>query len=161
MNDIKLSNADFVRRTCLRYVQNRDEANDLAQEVLIKVACGTTGFSGESRPATWLYRVACNHCLDHLRREKRLRGWAETYAAEKRAEEGAGDEDREARSRRVLERLRSASGEADRHLIYLRFDLDLSQTGIAEILGISRPAVGQRLRRLCARAAELWDEIRF
>ncbi len=174
MSDITLSSgmthADFVRRACLRYVQNRDEANDLAQEVLLKITRRGWFFWGGSRPATWLYRVATNHCLDHLRREKRLRGQAEIYAAHWRSQEsGYGqprsdpeeeEEDpdpvRRNLGRQVLERLRATAGEADRQLIYLRFDLDLSQSGIAEILGVSRAAVNQRLRRIHARATHLW-----
>lgn len=153
--------ADFVRRACQRYVQNRDEANDLAQEVLLKVSRGGKGFSGACRPATWLYRVAANHCLDHLRREKRLRGQAERYAALCRRGEAGTAEPREEEPEgwRVLERLRATAGETDRYVIYLRFDLDLSQAGIAEILGVSRAAVGQRLERIRARAARLWDEM--
>ncbi|MCD6024623.1 MAG: polymerase, sigma-24 subunit, RpoE [Fibrobacteria bacterium] len=155
--------ADFVRRACQRYVQNRDEANDLAQEVLLKVSRAGKGFSGACRPATWLYRVAANHCLDHLRREKRLRGQAERYAALCLRGEAGNAEPRETgeepAGRRVLERLRATAGETDRYVIYLRFDLDLSQAGIAEILGVSRAAVGQRLERIRARAARLWDEM--
>ena len=182
MNDITLSSgtvkhADFVRRACLRYVQNRDEANDLTQEVLLKITRKGRGFSGGSRPATWLYRVTVNHCLDHLRREKRLRGQAEIYAAHcrhgeewtqwKGGSDGAesweppGNRDilEDKRSRHLLDQLRAGAGEVDRHLIYLRFDLDLSQSGIAEILGISRPAVSQRLNRIHARAAQIWEEL--
>jgi RNA polymerase sigma factor (sigma-70 family) len=158
-----LPHADFVRRACLRYVQNRDEANDLAQDVLLKVTSKGWEFAGASHPATWLYRVAINHCLDHLRREKRLREQAETYAAQKRSEYEGEDEEGLAgieneRVRRVLGRLRECSGETDRQVIYLRFDLDLSLSAIAEILGVTKGAAAQRLQRIQARASHLWNE---
>jgi RNA polymerase sigma factor (sigma-70 family) len=165
-----LGHADFVRRACLRYVQNRDEANDLAQEVLLKASRESRGFLGACLPATWLYRVAVNHCLDHLRREKRLRGQADRYAAACRSGEAPGGDPWEAEEcrvanphqaagRRVLERLKATAGKTDRQVIYLRFDLNLSQSGIAEILGVSRAAVGQRLGRIHARATRLWGEM--
>ena len=157
-----------MRRACLRYVQNRDEANDLAQEVLLKITRRGWGFSGGSRPATWLYRVTTNHCLDHLRRQKRLRGQAERFAARWRVEENgrptwepAEDKDplENRLGRQVLDRLRATSGDVDRQLIYLRFDLDFSQSSIAEVLGITRAAVNQRLRKIHGRAAHLWWQI--
>src|SRR5688572_29782769 len=61
----------LVQRVCYRYTKNRDEADDLAQEVFLKVHGSFSGFEGHSQPSTWLYRVASNHCLDHLRWKKR------------------------------------------------------------------------------------------
>jgi RNA polymerase sigma factor (sigma-70 family) len=154
--------ADFVRQACLRYVQNRDEADDLTQEVLLKVSRRGSGFAEANLPAGWLYRVAANHCLDHLRRQKRLRGKAETYADEYRIavrETSPGYGADNDRGREVLEELRAGSGKTDRYVVYLRFDLDLSQSGIAEILGVSRAAVGQRLARIRTRAAILWQQL--
>jgi RNA polymerase sigma-70 factor (ECF subfamily) len=150
---------DFVRRACLRYVQNRDEAEDLAQEVLLKAAGSWAEFSGASRPSTWLYRVAVNHCLDHLRREKRRRHRVELHRNEWAPEPEETNGDALRAMSRVLQRLREGAGETDRHVLYLRFDLGLTQSGIAEILGVTRAAVGQRLARIHARAALLWHEM--
>jgi RNA polymerase sigma-70 factor (ECF subfamily) len=44
-----------------------DAAEDLLQEVFLLAHRKLAGFRGESSLATWLYRLATNHCLDHLR----------------------------------------------------------------------------------------------
>ena len=44
-----------------------DEADDLTQEVFMKVGQGLKDFRGESKLSTWIYRIATNHALDHLR----------------------------------------------------------------------------------------------
>jgi RNA polymerase sigma factor (sigma-70 family) len=136
-----------VRRACMRYVQNRDEADDLAQEILIKVFG-----SGNAPPeGGWLSRVAANHCLDHLRREKRQRRREAVFALELR--EALVEE--EPPGAALLELLRERVGAADRKLLHLRFDLGLKQADIAEMLGVTRVRVGQRLAGLLDMAARL------
>jgi len=136
-----------VRRACMRYVQNRDEADDVTQEVLIKVFRDGTGVPREK---AWLLRVAANQCLDHLRREKRLRLRAASWALEHGAgPEGSGEGAEEADAGDgLLERVRERLNTADRKLLHLRYDLGLTQAAIAEILGVSRPRVGQRLEAI-------------
>lgn len=161
---------DFIHRACLRYVQNREEASDLAQEVLIKITTAGPGFSGVRRPAPWLYRVTVNHCLDHLRRQKSRRKRAERYAAEKRNEwrneadpgrdwvrpGGAADLERRA-GRRLLEALLARADERDRQVIRWRFEHGMNPLEIAVVMGISRSAVEQRLRGIHSRASLLWE----
>jgi RNA polymerase sigma-70 factor (ECF subfamily) len=45
-------------------------AQDLTQETFIRAQKGLKDFRGESSPLTWLFRIANNLCLDHLRKEK-------------------------------------------------------------------------------------------
>ena len=49
-----------------------DEAEDLTQEVFIKVSQALPGFRGESSVSTWLYRIATNAAYDRLRSRLRL-----------------------------------------------------------------------------------------
>lgn len=55
-----------------RMVLNHDDANDLTQEVFIKVWRSMDRFRGESKLYTWLYRIATNVCLTHLEKSKRF-----------------------------------------------------------------------------------------
>jgi len=48
------------------------EADDLTQEVFIKVNRGLKGFRGESNLSTWIYRIATNAAMDHLRRPPQM-----------------------------------------------------------------------------------------
>ncbi|MDI6871970.1 MAG: sigma-70 family RNA polymerase sigma factor [Bacillota bacterium] len=47
------------------------EADDLVQEVFLQVYRSLPRFRGEAKLTTWLYRIATNRCLDHLRRRRR------------------------------------------------------------------------------------------
>ncbi len=51
----------------LRQLVGAAEAEDLAQEVFLKINRSLAGFRGESQLATWIYRIARNTALDRLR----------------------------------------------------------------------------------------------
>lgn len=50
-----------------RMVGNPADAEDLLQEIFLSAHRKLDGFRGDSALGTWLYRLATNHCLDHLR----------------------------------------------------------------------------------------------
>ncbi len=54
----------------LQMVKERQAAEEVAQDVFIKVFKSIQGFKGDSKFSTWLYRVTRNCCLDHLRAKK-------------------------------------------------------------------------------------------
>jgi RNA polymerase sigma-70 factor (ECF subfamily) len=61
----------LVYRVCYRFVNNRDDAMDLAQEVFIKAFEHLASFRRESSMKTWLYRIAMNHCINHVKKNAR------------------------------------------------------------------------------------------
>src|SRR5256886_7225817 len=60
-----------IYRVCYRFVENRDDALDLAQDVFVKAFEHLPTFRRESRLKTWLYRIAINHCLNHVKKHVR------------------------------------------------------------------------------------------
>ena len=60
-----------IYRLCFRFVKNPEDAMDLTQEVFIKAFEKLTAFRGDARFKTWLYRVAVNHCLNHVKKNSR------------------------------------------------------------------------------------------
>ena len=52
-----------VRRLAQRFLWNPQDAEDAAQETLVRVVTGLAGFRGDSAFRTWVYRVACNTLL--------------------------------------------------------------------------------------------------
>ncbi len=62
---------DMVINTCYRFVMNREDAEDLAQDVFVEVHRSLDNFREESKLSTWIYRIAVTKSLDHLRRMKR------------------------------------------------------------------------------------------
>ena len=53
-----------------RFVCSHEDTNDLLQDIFIKVWSALPQFRGEARLYTWLYRVATNEVLNHLRKQK-------------------------------------------------------------------------------------------
>ena len=57
---------------CERIVRDRDDAEDIAQEAFVKAYLEIRKYDPDkSRFSTWLYKIATNLALDHLRKQKR------------------------------------------------------------------------------------------
>ena len=63
-------NKDLVFALIARTVQDRSQAEDLAQEVFLRVHRGLPYFRGEARLSTWIYRIVANVCLQDRSRSK-------------------------------------------------------------------------------------------
>ncbi len=148
----------FVTRVCIRYVQNHDEAEDMAQEVFLKAGNAWQAFAGQSQPSTWLYRIAVNHCLDYLRQKKRQRDLMVSYSI---SLEKDNEEEMETPStmRQILDQLGEEMDTVDTQVLYLRFELGFTHGAIAEICGVSRVAITKRLSKIHTRATDLYREL--
>ena len=60
-----------VVNTCHGFLMNKEEAEDIAQEVFIEVFKSVEAFKEDSTIATWLYRIAVNKSIDTIRKKKR------------------------------------------------------------------------------------------
>lgn len=65
--------AGVVFGVARRYSSEPAEVEDLAQEIFIKAYAGLEDFRGTAAFPTWLYRIAVNHCRDHLRTRRPTR----------------------------------------------------------------------------------------
>jgi RNA polymerase sigma-70 factor (ECF subfamily) len=61
----------MVFRTCLGFVHNKDDADDLTQEVFILAWHALEGFKGDSAFSTWIYRIAVNASLNKVRKSSK------------------------------------------------------------------------------------------
>ncbi|MEO8759512.1 MAG: RNA polymerase sigma factor [Bacteroidia bacterium] len=61
----------LVFNTAISFLQHREEAEDITQEVFIEVYQSLAKFKEQSSISTWIYRITVNKCLDHLRGKKR------------------------------------------------------------------------------------------
>lgn len=60
--------ADLVYRVALTMLKNKDDAEDIFQEVFMKICTENMSFMSEEHEKAWLIRVTKNKCLDFLKR---------------------------------------------------------------------------------------------
>ena len=58
-----------VFNTCISFVPNREDAEDIAQEVFVEVFNSIHKFRGNSRLSTWIYRISVNKSLEFIRKK--------------------------------------------------------------------------------------------
>lgn len=69
-------NSKKVFNICLNIIQNKEDAEDLTQEVFIEIFHSFDKFEGKSELSTWIYRIAVNKCLDFIKAKKRKKRFA-------------------------------------------------------------------------------------
>ncbi|MDP4161725.1 MAG: sigma-70 family RNA polymerase sigma factor [Bacillota bacterium] len=72
LEDLFTEYSNLMYRFLLLMVNNREEAEDLTQEVFIRVQKALPNFKGESSYKTWLYTIARNLVYDHCRKKKTM-----------------------------------------------------------------------------------------
>ena len=60
----------FVFTIVLRYTSNREDAEEIAQDVFVKAYRSLADFRGESKFSTWLYTIVTTTCITFLRKKK-------------------------------------------------------------------------------------------
>lgn len=58
-----------VFNTCLSFVPNTEDAEDIAQEVFVEVYNSIKKFKGDSKLSTWIYRISVNKSLEFIRKK--------------------------------------------------------------------------------------------
>lgn len=136
----------MVFRLCLRYMGDRAEAEDLTQEIFLKVNSTLSGFRGESSHGTWIYRIAANTCLDHLRMHKRRSALAENHYNRYVFENLSAAGDREL-ARIDLEKILDEVNPDIRQILFLSLAEGLSHEETGRIMGKSTAAVAKAISR--------------
>ncbi len=154
-------------------VRRADQVEDLAQEVFIKAFTAIRNFDFRSSFASWLSRIAVNHCYDYLRRQRTSRlvyAWQMTEEGSRRLqaaleglESGGLDAEERIALRDLTGKLLERAPADDRIVLGLK-ELDgLSVKEIAEILEVKTSTVKVRLHRARKRMlADLktWQKLR-
>jgi RNA polymerase sigma-70 factor (ECF subfamily) len=124
-----------IYRICYRFVENREDALDLAQDVFIKAFEHLATFRRESSLKTWLYRIAMNHCINHVKKHSQEFVEVTEFTGSVHATVHTQLEDREQREQfRSLVKLLPPKQKA---ILELRINEQLSYEEIAKISGRS------------------------
>ena len=137
-----------------RMIGDYDAALDLTQEVFIKVYNSLSRYRSEFKFSTWIYKIAHNAAIDHLRRHAvrgqafggNLEGERPEVAIESRRLTPEQESERKER-RSEIESVVQLLQPSYRELIVLRHSHDLSYDEIAEVTGLPLGTVKNRLFR--------------
>jgi RNA polymerase sigma-70 factor (ECF subfamily) len=120
---------------CLRFVRNHDDALDLTQEVFIKTFEKLASFRGDARFSTWIYRIAVNHAINHVK--KNSKAFVEVDEATATVEPSVHRTLLEEERREIVSVLMEELPPKQKAILELRMNQNLSYEEIARILGRS------------------------
>ena len=133
----------LVFGVCVRLMNDRTDAEDVMQEVWLKVFNALGKFEGRSLFKTWLMSIVVNSCSTARDQRKRSRETATRLAAEPKQESTREMSTEELDADTLLKRLPAE----EREVLILRFVADLSFEEIAEVAGVGLSAAKMRVYR--------------
>jgi RNA polymerase sigma-70 factor, ECF subfamily len=127
---------------------NEPAAQDITQDVFLKLMTTISQFQGRSQFSTWLYRLVANACLDRKRSLRRFLSFGSPREMElpdrrRSAEDKYIEREIESSVRKVIAGMRPKL----RMAVLLKYFDDLSYDEIAEALGCTKGTVASRLNR--------------
>ena len=148
----------LVIRTCYSLVHNLEDAEDLAQDVFIEIMRSTGSFRGKAKLSSWIYRIAVNKALNHLKK-KRTKEFIrlitfKTKTEREELEQDHGKDQSGADTRMEAKELQTALHSAidrlpenQRIAFALHHYEDLPYRDIAEVMGVSLASVESLIHR--------------
>ncbi len=151
-----------------RMLNNYDASLDVTQEVFIKVYKSLDKYSSDYKFSTWLYRIAHNAAIDHIRRNSNYQQSLEvenadgTYQIQIECPNPTPEENRERSEWRTeIEAVVKCLPQTYRELIVLRHTQEMSYDEIAEITQLPLGTVKNRLFRAREMMREIFVERGF
>ncbi len=155
-----------------RQVKNPQTAEDVTQDAFLRVVQNAGEFKHEARFSTWLYTIARNLCVDHLRKAKHRRHPSLDQPSGKDSErrslgESTADShhsasvERTASGNQVRDRIVAAVGalpDDQREVFLLREVGNLPFKEIAEVVGVGENTVKSRMRYALERLKQALSE---
>ena len=129
---------------------DRAIADDVTQQIFLKLFTAIRQFRGDSEFTTWLYRLVVNACIDERRKRKRWLPWGETETVAMKDPAEKKPQEKQFARLEVSEAVQAAIAELKpkfRLPILLKYIEGLSYEEIAGVMGCSKGTVASRLNR--------------
>lgn len=136
-----MENKSSIYSVCRMFVKNREEADDLFQDILINLWNGFSRFRNASSSRTWIYRVSLNTCISY-KRKKKISTIPLSFSNDIMEENSS-----ESRQLILLHNRISQLEPIDKAIVLLWLE-NLPYDEIASIIGITPSAVGVKLMRI-------------
>jgi RNA polymerase sigma-70 factor (ECF subfamily) len=140
-------NKGIVYKICNSYCANKDDRDDLAQEIVYNLWKSFHSYNTGFKFSTWMYRIALNVAISFYRKEKKTKShipFSENLIVfEENTEAGTEAEN----NLRLLLKFISELKEIDKSIMLLYLD-DKSYKEIAEITGITESNTATKINRI-------------
>lgn len=145
---------DFIHRVAWKWSRDRATAEDIAQNVCMRLGSAIRSWRGEGAFTTWLYRLTINAAHDHARAVARERRKAEAWGAHALALGEAAEDDGEDAGARLWEAVRTLP-DKQRDAVLLVYGEELNHAEAAAVMDCAESTVSyhvhaakKRLKRL-------------
>ena len=132
------SRYDFIHAVAWRWCGDRQDAEDVAQDVCLRLGAAIRGFKGASRFSTWLYTITLNAARDQLRKRRRAEWREAAYVREQAVLEGGAME--EGNDEALWQAVRQLP-DRQRDAVLLIYAEGLSHAAAADVLGCAETTV--------------------
>ena len=151
-----------VFNKCYSFARNQMEAEDLTQDVFLKLFVKLRSFKGNSKFSTWLYAFTYNHCVNYVNRntaKKIERKSVDSDGLEERLYDPQVD-DREISQLRVeqLKKALDLISPDEKMILLLKYQDGLSIKELSTNLDIGESAVKMRLKRAKEKLVTVYNE---
>jgi RNA polymerase sigma-70 factor (ECF subfamily) len=147
----------ILYKVCNSYCKNRDDRDDLAQEIVVQLWRSFRSFDERYRFSTWMYRIALNVAISFYRRESTRK--RHVIAADEHLLEAIDDANSQPHEITVLYQFIEALDPLNKALVLLYLD-GHSYEEIANVLGISVTNVATKISRLKGMIHQQFSETR-
>ncbi len=138
-----------VFRTAMGLLHNKEDAEEITQDVFVKVYQSLSSFNGKAAFSTWLYRITVNTSLNYLKKKNRKTFWSgltdilQLASKDKSAEAILTERSDNTAIQQALDALPEKQRLA---FVFTKYE-ELPQKQVAEIMNISEGAVEQLIIR--------------
>lgn len=133
------ANYDFIFRSACKWSGRRQDAEDIAQDVCVKLATAIRSFDGRSALTSWLYRITLNAVRDHQRAN--VRRDRNTAALTHVTDDMAAPDQEDATAMTELWAAVRSLPEQQRDAVLLVYAEELSHSAAAGIMGVAEGTV--------------------
>lgn len=147
---------DLVLGRCRNLLGNDDDAQEMAQEIFLRLHRYQDSFRGDSSPATYLFHITTTTCLNHLRSRKRRR---EDFVEPPPSQHGNDTLLDSLQLRELVDHLMEGADDTTRACVLYHCADGMTHEEAGKLLGLSAAAVRKRIstfRNLLRESPPTW-----
>lgn len=141
-------NKGIIFKVCNMYCRNREDKEDLFQDIVLQLWRSYFSFKGESKFSTWMYRIAINTAITRLRKETKKEKFIEMNIDELQLPAHTASEEDE--KMELMYQAIDQLSEVEKAITMLYID-ECNYKEMAEIIGISESNIGFKLNKIKAK----------